>query len=70
MSMTIRHTALSLAAVTLMLVAPVTTPVVAAPAVVDTITVGTNPASVAFSPNGKEAYVANSDNDTVSVIVN
>jgi DNA-binding beta-propeller fold protein YncE len=68
MTMTIRRTALSLAALTLMLVAPVTAPVFAAPAVVDTITVGANPTSVAFSPNGKKAYVASFFDDTVSVI--
>ena len=51
-----------------MLVAPVTTPVFAAPNVVDTITVGNSPNSVAFSPNGEKAYVANGGDGTVSVI--
>ena len=68
MTMTIRRTALSLASLTLTLVATVTSPVFAAPTVTDTITVGMNPNSVAFSPNGKKAYVANIFDDTVSVI--
>jgi YVTN family beta-propeller protein len=65
---TIKKSSLSLAAASLILLAPVTTPVFAAPAVVDTITVGESPYSVAFSPNGKTAYVANRADDTVSVI--
>ena len=68
MTITIRRTALSLTAATLMMVAPVTTPVFAAPAVADTITVGSVPVTVAFSPNGKKAYVTNIEDDTVSVI--
>ena len=67
MTKTLPRTALTLAATTWMLVAPLTNPVFAAPAVVDTVTVGESPYSVAFSPNGKIAYVGNAD-DTVSVI--
>ena len=37
-------------------------------AVATPITVGNGPVAVAFSPNGKQAYVANCDDDTVSVI--
>ncbi|GJO06765.1 hypothetical protein NJB18091_48440 [Mycobacterium marinum] len=40
-------------------------------AVIDTISVGTNPIEVAVSPTGAEAgdvYVANKGDDTVSVI--
>ena len=51
-----------------MLVVPVTTPGFAAPRVTDTINVGHNASSVAFSPNGKKAYVTNSNDGTVSVI--
>jgi hypothetical protein len=36
--------------------------------VTDTITVGDYPISVAFSPDGEKAYVANYSGDTVSVI--
>jgi len=36
--------------------------------VADPITVGNGPYSVAFSPNGKQAYVTNVDDGTVSVI--
>jgi DNA-binding beta-propeller fold protein YncE len=38
--------------------------------VTDTITVGNGPQSVAFSPNGKKAYVTDLDDGTVSVIAN
>jgi DNA-binding beta-propeller fold protein YncE len=41
---------------------------VATGAVASTIAVVGVPYSVAFSPNGKMAYVANSNADTVSVI--
>ena len=68
MNMTMRRTALSLAAATLMIAAPITAPVFAAPVVVDTIAVGLGPWAVAFSPNGKKAYVANFFGDTVSAI--
>ena len=66
--MIIRTNALSIAAISLMMLTPATSPVVAAPSVASTITVGDGPVSVAFSPNGKKAYVANYDNDNVSVI--
>jgi YVTN family beta-propeller protein len=36
--------------------------------VTDTITVGADPISVAFSPNGKKAYVTNYDDETLSII--
>ena len=36
--------------------------------VIDTITVGEEPESVAFSRNGKYAYVVNNESATVSVI--
>lgn len=68
--MSIGRTAWSLAAATLMLVASVTAPAFAAPVVVDTISVGLGPMSVAFTPNGKSAYVTNAGDDTVSVIKN
>ena len=65
---TIRRTALSLATAALMIVAPLTPQVFAAPRVVDTIDVGNGPYSVAFSPKGKKAYVANVGDHTISVI--
>ena len=68
MTMTTRRTVLSLAALSLMTVTVVTSPVFAAPTVTGTITVGDRPVSVAFSPNGKKAYVANYGAHTVSVI--
>jgi hypothetical protein len=68
MTMTIWRTALSLAAAGLMLAAPMAPPVFAGPAVVNTIQVGNDPFSVAFSPNGKLAYVANYDGQSLSVM--
>ena len=68
MNVTARWTAASLASVSLMIAAPGSPPVFAAPVVVDTISVGNAPYSVAFSPNGKKAYVTNRFDDTVSVI--
>ena len=68
MTMIIRRTALSLAALTLMLIAPVSSPVFSAPVETSTIAVGDQPTSVAFSPNGKLAYVTNHGVDSVSVI--
>ena len=69
--MMLRSPTLSLALLSLMMVVSVPAPAVAAPSVTSTIDVGTGPQSVAFSPNGTKAYVANSggvENDTVSVI--
>ena len=63
-----KRTTLALVAATSMMVASATSSAFSAPAVVDTITVGASPWSVAFSPNGKKAYVANIDDDNVSVI--
>jgi YVTN family beta-propeller protein len=64
----IRSRTLSLALLSSMIVVSVPAPAVAAPRVTSTIDVGSSPVSVAFSPNGKTAYVANSGADTVSVI--
>ncbi|MSX39446.1 MAG: beta-propeller fold lactonase family protein, partial [Actinobacteria bacterium] len=68
MEITIRRTALFLVALSFVLASPVASQVSAAPVVVDTISVGDEPVSVAFSPNGKTAYVTNAGGDTVSVI--
>jgi YVTN family beta-propeller protein len=51
-----------------MMVVSVPASAVAPPTVTSTIDVGDAPYSVAFSPNGKKAYVTNYDDDTVSVI--
>jgi YVTN family beta-propeller protein len=70
--MMIRSRTLSLALLSLTMVVSVPAPAAAAPRVTSTIDVGNFPQSVAFSPNGKKAYVANGgggvENDTVSVI--
>ena len=66
--LTTMRTELALAATALIVVATMTSPVFASPRVVSIIDVGQGPLSVAFSPNGKYAYVANEGDDTVSVI--
>ena len=63
-----RSRAVSLALFSLMMVVSVPAPAGAAPVVTGIISVGDAPNSVAFSPNGKKAYVANYNEDTVSVI--
>ena len=68
MTISLRRVALSLVTFSLIVAAPVTSPVIAAPVVVDTIAVGLGPWAVAFSPNGKQAYVAMVNIATVSVI--
>ena len=68
MNLTVRRAGLSLAALAFATVNPVTTPVSAVPVVVDTIVVGDTPRSVTFSPNGRKLYVANADENSVSVI--
>ncbi len=68
MSKIFRRRALSLAMLLLVLVGSVSTPAGAAPRVASTINVGDESYSVAFTPDGKTAYVANHNDDTVSVI--
>ena len=68
MNPTIGRAALSLATAALIMVAPLDPPVFAAPHETYTIEVGSYPYSMALSPNGKKAYVANYGDNTVSVI--
>ena len=68
MSPTISRTAIAFTAATLLIVAPLSSPAFAAPRETSRIDVGGGPPSVAFSPNGKKAYVANYFDGTVSVI--
>lgn len=70
MVLALRKHTLSIAALTLVVVAGMAQPVDAAPSVTSAITlpIGSQPNSVAFSPDGTKAYVANSYGGTVSVV--
>lgn len=61
-----RRAAISMILAAFMLVGNI--PATAAGAVTSTITVGSGPRSVAFTPDGSIAYVTNTDSNTVSVI--
>ena len=67
-NMMIQSRTLALALLSLMTVFVLPARADATPSVTSTINVGVAPTSVAFTPNGKTAYVTNWDDDTVSVI--
>ena len=66
--MMIQSRTLALALLSLMTVFVLPARADATPSVTSTINVGVAPTSVAFTPNGKTAYVANFADNTVSVI--